>query len=280
MHGCVTASVTRPAYPCPDAAGRGRMRHLPLSLNGHRAERLVLRHRLGRDAGRSARACGSRRRPRRPRNPALPVARVPPPAPLRPGAVRCIVRHRHGRRAARRGPGASVPRWLAPRCQLCRLLRRTHHIARCRGNQPAGASLRPAPGGTAARTALRGTDRGRPHVRHHAVLRRDRAARRDGDACQHPRSRRRFASHPSHSHATHVAGDLSRLLRDELLEPDQHHDGCRLHRGPRRTDAVVAADSLRGGRWHGGARLAGGSRLRRTPANARRLRVPSRQSPG
>ena len=34
---------------------------------------------------------------------------------------------------------------------------------------------------------------------------------------------------------------------------------------------LVAADSLRGGCWHGSARLAGGSRVRRTPANARRL---------
>ena len=79
-----------------------------------------------------------------------------------------------------------------------------------------------------------------------------------------------FGGHPRHPHATHAAGDLSRVLHDELLEPDQHHDGCRLHRRSRGTDAAAAADRVRRVGRHDGTRLGRGPAFRCAPANARR----------
>ena len=234
------------------------------------AECLVLRHRLGCDACRRAWTCAACRRCRRHRDPGLSAAGVPQPAPLCAGAVRGAVRYWHAGRGAGGASIGPVPDGMATRCQLRRILPGVDHAARCVGDQSAGASLRSASGGATTRSPLRRADRWWACVWHHAVIRRDRPAGCDGDARQYARSRwwlRRASRDPL---TTHVVGDLSRLLRDELLESDQHHDGCRLHRGAGGADTAAAAARVCRVDWHGGDRMGGGPIVRCAVANTRR----------
>ena len=93
-------------------------------------------------------------------------------------------------------------------------------------------------------------------------------------------SRRRLARGARAAGPPHADGDLSRLLRDELLESDQPDDRRGLHRSAGRADAAAVADRVRRVGRHGGAGLAGGPRIRGTRRDARRRATGNRPSAG